>query len=78
MNNLCRSWKGSLDDFEYTPIVAETSIAQKDAVAQIGKEYSDLSRHYVYAAGRDVHLDMLKNVLIRTQLPESQLSLRTL
>lgn len=72
LNNLCRSWTDALDNFQYTPLVAE---AAKSAAAlqQVAENHPDLTGFDVYAAGPEAFLTMVKKYLHAVRFPENQL-----
>ncbi|MEO6975527.1 MAG: 2Fe-2S iron-sulfur cluster-binding protein [Gallionella sp.] len=67
-NNLCRSWADALDNFTYIP--HEQTIAAETALADIVRDYPDLHRFDVYAAGTPEQLQSAKRLFLKQGLPE--------
>ncbi len=63
LNNLCRAWADALDDFQYTPAVAE--VAKSTAtLRQVVRDHADLAGFDVYVAGPDGFLKAAKKLLL--------------
>ena len=73
LNNLCRSWADALDNFQYTPVVAEDAGKSVPALGQIAKDHSDLSLFDIYAAGPGEFLAAVKKFLHDKKFPENQI-----
>jgi CDP-4-dehydro-6-deoxyglucose reductase len=69
-NNLCRTWTDALDNFSYIPHVQTEDI--EATVAAIVRDYHDLHRFDVYAAGTAEQLRIAKRLFIGQGLPERQ------
>ncbi len=72
LNNLCRAWSDALDNFQYTPAVAEAAKSTA-ALRQVAKDHPDLAGFDVYAAGPEAFLKAAKKLLLESALPEGQL-----
>ncbi len=72
LNNLCRSWTDALDNFHYTPLVADAAQSTR-ALKQITVDHSDLSGFDIYAAGPEAFLASVKKYLRDNNFPENQL-----
>ena len=72
LNNLCRAWTDALDNFQYTPMVAETAEATQ-ALTQIQADHADLSGYDIYVAGPASYLTAVKAFLHNINFPENQL-----
>jgi CDP-4-dehydro-6-deoxyglucose reductase len=76
-NNQCRAWTDALDNFSYTPLIADqmetTQLTQ--ALAQVKKGVgADLNQFEVYIAGSESFLATAK-AFFQSEVPESQLHL---
>jgi CDP-4-dehydro-6-deoxyglucose reductase len=69
-NNLCRTWTDALDNFSYIPHAQSSDI--ETTVAGIVRDYHDLHRFDVYAAGTAEQLRIAKRLFIGQGLPERQ------
>jgi CDP-4-dehydro-6-deoxyglucose reductase len=67
-NNLCRSWADALDNFTYIP--HEQTTAVETALTDIVRDYPDLHRFDVYAAGTPEQLQSAKRLFLKQGLPE--------
>ena len=67
-NNLCRAWADALDNFTYIPH-AQTSDAET-ALAGIVRDYPDLQRFDVYAAGNAAQLKIARDLFLKQGLQE--------
>ncbi|HSW52149.1 MAG TPA: 2Fe-2S iron-sulfur cluster-binding protein, partial [Sulfuricaulis sp.] len=72
LNNLCRSWTDALDNFHYTPLVADAAKSTA-ALKQITKDHPDLDGFDIYAAGPEAFLASVKKYLRDNNFPEHQL-----
>jgi CDP-4-dehydro-6-deoxyglucose reductase len=72
LNNLCRSWTDALDNFHYTPLVADAA-QSTPALRQITVDHSDLNGFDIYAAGPEAFLTSVKKYLRDNNFPENQL-----
>jgi CDP-4-dehydro-6-deoxyglucose reductase len=72
LNNLCRSWTDALDNFHYTPLVADAAQLTQ-ALKQITMDHPDLSGFDIYAAGPEDFLASVKKYLRDNDFPENQL-----
>jgi CDP-4-dehydro-6-deoxyglucose reductase len=72
LNNLCRSWTDALDNFHYTPLVADAA-KLTPALKQITKDHPDLNGFDIYAAGPEAFLASVKKYLRDNNFPENQL-----
>ncbi|MHB1142967.1 MAG: 2Fe-2S iron-sulfur cluster-binding protein [Sulfuricaulis sp.] len=72
LNNLCRSWTDALDNFHYTPLVADAA-ESTPALQQITTAHPDLSGFDIYAAGPEDFLASVKKYLRDNNFPENQL-----
>ncbi|HEY0664797.1 MAG TPA: 2Fe-2S iron-sulfur cluster-binding protein [Gallionella sp.] len=68
--NLCRAWTDALDNFSYIPHPQPDNI--EAAVAGIVRDYHDLHRFDVYAAGTAEQLQIVKRLFLEQGLPERQ------
>jgi CDP-4-dehydro-6-deoxyglucose reductase len=68
--NLCRAWCDALDNFSYVPHPQTDDV--EAAVAGIVRDYHDLQRFDVYAAGTAEQLRIAKRLFIGHGLPERQ------
>jgi CDP-4-dehydro-6-deoxyglucose reductase len=67
-DNLCRSWADALDNFSYIPHAQTTDAAT--VLANIVRDYPDLHRFDVYAAGTPEQRQIAKRVFLKQGLPE--------
>jgi CDP-4-dehydro-6-deoxyglucose reductase, E3 len=72
LNNLCRSWTDALDNFHYTPLVADAA-ESAPALQQIVMDHPDLGNSDIYAAGPETFLASVKKYLRDSNFPENQL-----
>lgn len=81
-SNWPRAWADALDNFRYTPLVAETDLEtaagrQEGLVAgllqRIAEDHPALADFDVYAAGSEPLLDAVKKWLLAHGLPDAQL-----
>lgn len=73
LGNLCRAWTDALDNFQYTPLVAEPATSTS-VLKQVTKDHPDLTGFDIYAAGPETFLTTVKEFLHRCQFPEHQLA----
>lgn len=72
-NNLCRAWADALDNFSYFPHVHDTHARADDfaaTLAGIVRDYPDLHRFDVYAAGTAEQLAVARKLFLERGLPE--------
>lgn len=79
MDNLCRSWRDALDNFQYVPVHAG-SPAGADLTAESiatlsGIAHMQLADHDFYVAGDESIAAACKNDLMRIGVPENQVRL---
>lgn len=74
LNNLCRAWTDALDNFQYTPMVAET-VKTAPVLKQMLADHADLSGYDVYVAGPASFLTAVKKFLHNNNFPEKQLAI---
>ena len=67
-DNLCRSWADALDNFSYIPHAR--TIDAETVLADIVRDYPDLHRFDVYAAGTPEQLQSAKRLFLKQGLPE--------
>ncbi|MCD6732416.1 MAG: 2Fe-2S iron-sulfur cluster-binding protein [Burkholderiaceae bacterium] len=67
-DNLCRTWADALDNFRYVPHPPGEDIDR--VLAEIVKNYSDLQRFDVYAAGTTAQLERARTHFVRQGLPD--------
>jgi CDP-4-dehydro-6-deoxyglucose reductase len=72
LNNLCRSWTDALDNFHYTPLVADAA-ESAPVLQQIATDHPDLGGFDIYAAGPEDFLASVKKYLRDNNFPENQL-----
>lgn len=77
LQNLCRSWADAMDNFHYTPLVAEGPGSEEEriarALARVAADHPDLAGFDVYAAGSLALLAAAQKVLLSKGLPPEQL-----
>jgi CDP-4-dehydro-6-deoxyglucose reductase len=71
--NLCRSWADALDNFSYTPLVAEQGDAL-ELVRRIGADHADLNAFDIYLAGPEAFIHTATMALQEQGFPETQLA----
>lgn len=81
LDNLCRSWSDALDNFRYTPLTADDTLAD-DAIVQrvLGQVLQDhprLGDHDIYVAGPEPLVNAIECGLLEGGLPPAQLSVST-
>lgn len=78
-SNQCRAWADALDNFQYTPLTAESDeeTQLKPALAQVVADYPALNDFEVYLAGTDSFVTVAEALLRQHQLPDSQCHLAT-
>jgi len=67
-NNLCRSWADALDNFTYIPH-EQTSDAET-TLAGIVRDYPDLHRFDIYAAGTGEQLQIARDLFLKRGLQQ--------
>jgi len=67
-NNLCRAWTDALDNFTYVPHAQAADV--RSALADIVRDYPDLHRFDVYAAGTADQLQITRDLFLDHGLPE--------
>lgn len=67
-DNLCRAWTDAFDDFAYLPHPQTDDLAH--LIHIIGRDYPDLHRFDVYAAGTAEQLRIAKAEFLKQGLPE--------
>ncbi|MHB8534237.1 MAG: 2Fe-2S iron-sulfur cluster-binding protein [Sulfuricaulis sp.] len=72
LNNLCRSWTDALDNFQYSPAVADAA-GSAEALRQVVKDHPDLAGFDVYVAGPETFVQAAKKMLLENKFPEDQL-----
>jgi CDP-4-dehydro-6-deoxyglucose reductase len=82
LDNLCRSWSDALDNFRYTPLTAEGTLAEEAvvqrALGQVLRDHPQLSDHDIYVAGPEPLANAAEYLLLEDGLPRAQLSVSTL
>jgi CDP-4-dehydro-6-deoxyglucose reductase len=69
-DNLCRAWADALDNFTYVPHTLDDGL--DSLLAAIAKDYPDLHRFDVYAAGTANQLAQAREHFLRAGLPEAR------
>jgi len=69
-SNLCRAWTDALDNFTYVPHAQTTDV--ETTMANIVRDYPDLHRFDVYAAGTTAELQIARRFFMDHGLPEKQ------
>lgn len=76
MDNLCRAWRDALDNFYYTPLVANSE-QQTDKIKQFMQnlcaEYESLSTFHIYIAGDNDFITTVNNVLLQNDIETTQI-----
>lgn len=67
-NNLCRAWADALDNFTYIPHAGSEDM--ETTLANIVRDYPDLHRFVVYAAGTASQLQVARGLFLEHGLPE--------
>ena len=62
-NNLCRAWADALDNFNYIPHAQANNV--ESTLANIVRDYPDLHRFDVYAAGTGAQLEIAKAMFLK-------------
>jgi CDP-4-dehydro-6-deoxyglucose reductase len=74
LQNLCRSWADALDNFDYTPLIAEQGFAP--AVQVLAQDFPDVAGGFdVYIAGPEAFVAEARAWLSQRGLPEAQVVL---
>jgi CDP-4-dehydro-6-deoxyglucose reductase, E3 len=73
LDNLCRSWAGSLDNFSYMPMTAERGDAE-GLVRRIVADHAELNTLDLYLAGPDAFVAAASMLLLERGFPRAQLS----
>ncbi|MHB8667661.1 MAG: 2Fe-2S iron-sulfur cluster-binding protein [Burkholderiales bacterium] len=71
--NLCRSWADALDNFSYTPVVADAADAQA-LLRRVDAEHGELNAFDIYIAGSGAFVESAASALRERGFPEAQMS----
>lgn len=84
LHNLCRSWADALDNFAYTPLVAELALAESpqgvaephigQALEKVCRDHPRLGEVDVYLVAPDAVLEASEFLLLDRGLPRAQLN----
>ena len=82
LDNLCRSWSDALDNFRYTPLTADGTLAEEAvvqrALRQVLQDHPQLGDHDFYVAGPEPLANAAEYLLLESGLPRAQLSVSAL
>ena len=73
LDNLCRSWAGALDNFNYVPIAAANGDAV-ELVRHIAADRADLNALDIYLAGSEAFVAAASIELLERGFPQAQLA----
>jgi CDP-4-dehydro-6-deoxyglucose reductase len=78
LDNLCRAWSDALDNFRYSPLIADGTSADEAvmqrALRRVLQDHPRLGDHDVYVAGPEPLASAAEYLLLEGGLPRAQLS----
>ncbi len=82
LDNLCRSWSDALDNFRYTPLIADGALSEEavmqGALRRVLQDHPQLGDYDIYVAGPGPLAIAAEFLLLDHGLPRAQLTVSTL